>query len=91
MASRSSHIIWPSAKLHVDNMGELEVTLHRTAIASAIAQCAHGALTSLSSPSLSTQVPDLDKCRSDNAPAPDPDSAPSAPSVPSHKRPLASC
>jgi hypothetical protein len=93
MSFRPSRIIRPSAKLHADNVGQLEVTSHRRAVASAqVAQCGSNS-TLLSSPSIlsspslpPTELPD--DPTSDDAPAqaPTPDLATAI----SHKQPLAS-
>src|SRR6266404_9670332 len=95
--SRPFHLIRPSAKLHADNMGELQVASHRHAVASAVSVAQHVAPTPLSSPSLPpSELPDEpapDGPTSDDdapAPAPMPDLT-TATRPTSHKRPLASC
>src|SRR6266404_2713421 len=93
MSFRPSHIIQPSriirpsAKLHTDNVGQLEVTSHRHAVASAQVAQRGSDSPLLSSPSLPpTEL--LDDPTSDDAPAPAP--TPDSATALSLKRPLVS-
>src|SRR6266404_7630977 len=95
--SRPSRLIQPLAKLHADNVGELQVASHCHAVTSAVSVAHHVTPTPLSSPSLPpSELPDEpapDSPTSDNnapAPAPGPDLT-TATWPTSHKWPLTSC
>ncbi|KAH9009351.1 hypothetical protein EDB84DRAFT_1571258 [Lactarius hengduanensis] len=82
MSARPSRTIYPSAKLTADNAGELELTSHRRAVASAASVVQHRPPDSPASTTVKPTPPN-----SDNAPAPSLTPSDLAPARTSCKRP----